>query len=175
MTKGTCKHYNGDWHNTHCLAGVCYRDVTSEPDNKLGIAFRKPCVNWEAKGQRLKLSGAQLEQWKKRGSCDKYEEPSELEIKVFEKEIDLFVKGVGIARKAIVDDLNARHESGKEGAILNAQCDPEVEDGPKNFVSGSGEIDCPVCEAGKLSYRRAAYNGHIHAKCSTKDCVAWME
>lgn len=41
----------------------------------------------------------------------------------------------------------------------------------KDFV---GVIECPVCK-GKLHVSHAAYNGHVHAKCETADCVAWME
>lgn len=39
----------------------------------------------------------------------------------------------------------------------------------------SGAIDCPVCGAKVSLHYVAACNGHIHGKCSTKDCVAWME
>lgn len=35
-------------------------------------------------------------------------------------------------------------------------------------------IECPVCN-GKLHVTHAAYNGHVHAKCETPDCVAWIE
>ncbi len=37
-----------------------------------------------------------------------------------------------------------------------------------------GAVDCPLCE-GKVSYSQATSNGHIHAQCSTKDCVNWVE
>lgn len=47
----------------------------------------------------------------------------------------------------------------------------------KNGMAGSGGIiDCPVCKAEKsLHFSRAGYNGHIHAKCATANCVSWME
>lgn len=38
----------------------------------------------------------------------------------------------------------------------------------------SGVLECPVCK-GKLHVSHAAYNGHVHARCETPDCVAWME
>lgn len=39
----------------------------------------------------------------------------------------------------------------------------------------SGEISpCPVCAAGALRYSRAS-NGHVHAACTTAECVSWME
>jgi hypothetical protein len=34
-------------------------------------------------------------------------------------------------------------------------------------------IECPVC-GGVIGYRQAS-NGHIHAGCSNKECVRWME
>ena len=40
----------------------------------------------------------------------------------------------------------------------------------------SSALPCPCCDGGTLAYRCAgAYNGHIHARCSTEGCVAWME
>lgn len=41
----------------------------------------------------------------------------------------------------------------------------------KNY---SGVIECPVC-LGRLHVSHAACNGHIHAKCETPGCIAWME
>jgi hypothetical protein len=45
------------------------------------------------------------------------------------------------------------------------------------FTKGEGSrgvIECPTCK-GKLHYSRAGYNGHVHAKCETADCVAFMQ
>lgn len=41
--------------------------------------------------------------------------------------------------------------------------------------AGAGFVDCPVCEKGRVYYRVAAYNGHMHASCETDGCVSWME
>jgi len=42
------------------------------------------------------------------------------------------------------------------------------------FIQDS--IQCPFCEDGKIYYRISDHcNGHIHAMCSTKDCLMWME
>lgn len=39
-----------------------------------------------------------------------------------------------------------------------------------------GKIDCPKCKVKDgLHFSRSGYNGHIHAKCKTEDCLAWME
>ena len=73
---------------------------------------------------------------------------------------------ITIARKAILEDLARRHKEGDKNVKLN---------GPRNYISGAGEIDCPACKAGKLRYSRAAYNGHVHAACSNGECVRWME
>lgn len=47
----------------------------------------------------------------------------------------------------------------------------------KRGVKGEhGVIDCPVCGKKEcLAFSRSGYNGHIHAKCGTEGCVAWME
>lgn len=37
----------------------------------------------------------------------------------------------------------------------------------------AGETECPVCK-GTLVWRMAS-NKHIHARCETVGCVAWME
>lgn len=39
-----------------------------------------------------------------------------------------------------------------------------------------GAIDCPKCGGkGALRFSVSSYNGHVHAGCTTKDCLAWME
>lgn len=45
----------------------------------------------------------------------------------------------------------------------------------ENYYWGSGQMPCPVCSKGNLKYSRSGYNGHVHARCSTSGCVAWME
>jgi hypothetical protein len=35
-------------------------------------------------------------------------------------------------------------------------------------------VECPACK-GRLHLSIAAYNGHVHGKCETEGCVAWME
>jgi hypothetical protein len=39
----------------------------------------------------------------------------------------------------------------------------------------AGELDCPACTTGTVQYSIANCNGHIHARCSTKDCVSFMQ
>jgi hypothetical protein len=40
--------------------------------------------------------------------------------------------------------------------------------------SHSDVVECPACK-GRLHLSIAAYNGHVHGKCETDGCVAWME
>lgn len=35
-------------------------------------------------------------------------------------------------------------------------------------------VECPICR-GRLHLSIAGYNGHIHGRCETADCVSWME
>jgi hypothetical protein len=48
----------------------------------------------------------------------------------------------------------------------------------KGFKVGAGGQDscpCPTGCGGRLYYRVASINGHMHAKCETPNCVSWME
>lgn len=44
-----------------------------------------------------------------------------------------------------------------------------------NRVAKAEAIDCPACGTGKLHLSQAAYNGHVHGRCTTEGCVSWME
>ena len=41
--------------------------------------------------------------------------------------------------------------------------------------SASGSDPCPVCGTGTLRWSIAGCNGHIHARCSTAGCLAFMQ
>ena len=41
-------------------------------------------------------------------------------------------------------------------------------------IGKSEIIECPACK-GRLHLAQAAYNGHVHGRCETEGCVAWME
>lgn len=83
-------------------------------------------------------------------SCAKQDFPTPEEIKANKEESDMLMSRFFTARQAIVTATD-----GKRGV--------------------SGEIECPICKAGKLRYSVASLNGHIHAGCTTENCVAWME
>jgi hypothetical protein len=69
------------------------------------------------------------------------------------------------------DEEMAEHERERKAAfqgVMTARA-AIVADGRK-----FGAIPCPVCDGGSLKFN-VARNGHIHGKCSTNKCVAWME
>lgn len=148
MRLGTCKHYNGTHHNKTCAAGVCYRDVTPEPDRREGSLLRLPCnrvLHW------TNPSAGQKEEFAKRGTCEKYEEPTQADIDEQQRDFAQHFLNINKARKAIVA------HAGGTGA------------------SKRGSLPCPVCTVGTLNYSIAGCNGHVHAGCTTTDCVRWME
>jgi hypothetical protein len=52
---------------------------------------------------------------------------------------------------------------------------PVVKEWRAKLPFGKREIiECPACK-GKLHLSQSSYNGHVHGKCETPDCVAWME
>ncbi len=87
MNASTCKHYTGTYHNTHCEAGVCYRDVTTDPNVLEGSAFRKPCIDHEADKQ-YEMTELQRENYDRRGTCDKFELPSSEELAEYKVKSD---------------------------------------------------------------------------------------
>lgn len=90
------------------------------------------------------------------GGCDKAEYPTAEELAAQKAEDEKRFQAIGKARAAIVESLGGPWKRGMPGS--------------------SGAIDCPVCGGeGTLEFSRAGYNGHIHAGCSTADCVWWME
>lgn len=90
------------------------------------------------------------------GGCEKAEYPTPEQLEENRKALEKRFEATGKARAAIVESLGGPWKRGTPRA--------------------NGEIDCPVCEGKKtLRFSRAGYNGHIHAACTTEDCVRWME
>ena len=89
-------------------------------------------------------------------TCNLAAYPTPEEIEAEDAELRVRFEKIGKARQAIVDHLGGPWKKGKPGA--------------------QGVIDCPACNGAKtLQFSRAGYNGHIHARCTSKDCVSWME
>lgn len=87
-------------------------------------------------------------------TCDKLRLPTAEEVDEDLKAVQDSLVKFGKAREAIVAALGGPWKKGTAGA--------------------SGSTVCPNCQ-GTLHYSRAGGNGHIHARCSTANCVAWME
>lgn len=91
-----------------------------------------------------------------RCGCDLVEYPTAEEIEAADKEMAKRFENICKARLAIVDSCGGPWKRGMPGV--------------------SGRINCPVCSAARsLNFSRSSYNGHIHAKCDSDDCVSWME
>jgi|GEM_PF-5641858 len=39
----------------------------------------------------------------------------------------------------------------------------------------TGEVPCPMCEGGTISFAFTRCNGHLHARCSTTDCFGVIQ
>ena len=94
---------------------------------------------------------------KGRDTCASRERWTEEEARAQEEEtqrqIKLFIERMSVVRPAIVKHIGRRK---------------------KQFVKD--KLECPICKTGTVAYTYAGhYNGHIHAACSTEDCVSWME
>jgi hypothetical protein len=173
---GWCVHYLGfhkpgigEGRITHCGAGVEYDSVCKRIEytysygdgHKYPAHKAYPCFRREH----------QLTD-----GCSKCLFPTPEEIKAHADEATGHIKNMISARAAIVDELERRNKDGDVAVKLNRASQSEYDDGgPTNYVSGAGIIGCPICKTGKLRYSRAAYNGHVHARCSTDGCVSWME
>ena len=88
------------------------------------------------------------------GHCEMSEYPTPEEMAKEDRELDELFENVSTARTAIVEKCNGPWKRGMPGV--------------------TGTVECPVC-GGDLRFSRAAYNGHVHASCKTKDCLSWME
>lgn len=82
--------------------------------------------------------------------CERRQFPTPEEVAAEVAASDRFFENYKKARAAIMASVMARRGSG-------------------------GSIDCPICGVlGSLVFS-IAHNGHVHAKCRTAGCVAWME
>lgn len=151
MRKGTCKFHIGSWHNTHCAAGVEYKSVLTEPERLEGSAFRYPCVQcWKWWGKDG-LSADQQAEFEKRGTCQKYTEPTTDEIKAYDAEVEAYTKRF-LLTLPLIKRIKNEH----------------------NGTDWAGTVTCPVCHQ-RLYMTHAAYNGHVWGNCETEGCLKWME
>lgn len=75
----------------------------------------------------------------------------------------------------------ALHEEWRNGRLsalgkVMTAIRPWRDEHTKKRIGGAQTIDCPACGGDKtLSMTIAAYNGHVHGRCKTPNCVSWME
>jgi hypothetical protein len=83
--------------------------------------------------------------------CALLRRPTPEEIKAHEEWIDVRMNRMGTVMKGIKPWRDAH--KGKSAAEV---------------------VECPACK-GRLHLSISGYNGHIHGRCETDGCVAWME
>ncbi len=149
QTEECCRHFDGvnfTDPNKCCKAGVTMASVTIKHD---------PSISYRYEGEKIKYSWSWSIPCNKslnlgEATCDHSEFPTREEAERAEKEWEEYMERTMRARAAIVEATHGQ-------------------------VGLSGKIECPICESGQLNYSIAKCNGHIHAACSTIDCVRWME
>lgn len=85
-------------------------------------------------------------------------------------------------RKEFLSDEQVAHEveqinlhTNRTMKAMRAAADDAKVHGFKKGSGGVGNLKCPCCETGTLHYSVAGYNGHMHGRCSTPECVSWMQ
>lgn len=147
-----CKHYtsiNVLRPDKKCKAGLVYQDVVVRHEPPIPYRYEHDPPG--ARPYQRTWSVPCLASH--RGDCPpcaKSEWPTQEEIDADERETAKLFEDTILARAVIVAEI-----------------------GDKRGVAG--ELVCPVCELGRLYYSVAEYNGHIWGRCSTADCVRWME
>lgn len=132
-----------------CKPGEDYRD---------GIFYRLPCdsIQWHlslldevgttpTQRARVELLLAQ------KGVCDQFTEPDNCEIEAHQRLITQSIERMKSAT-AMIRSIKLEHAE-------------------ENW---NGSVKCPICN-GVLRVTHAAYNGHVHGRCETLGCLAWIE
>lgn len=172
---GWCKHYSGFFNpginsgkKTHCDVGVEYASVETKVDFTYSYpgehVYEKHVAHPCFKREHHLTDG-----------CSKCQFPTPEEIEARRKEVHALVNRVSTARQAILQDLRRRWIEDRASGI---KCPADISrfiQPQTNYFCGVGKMKCPICTTGELSYSRSTYNGHVHARCSTAGCVAWME
>lgn len=152
MDSRTCKHFTGGaLTGLVCRAGVKYSDVTPNPSAP-GSAYRAPCRVYPATdrhAQECIANGGQ-------GTCAKREMPTAEEVRSWEEIIEAEI-AESIRRFAKAGPLFAQIKREHKGE------------------DWSGAAPCPACEIGTLQIVHSARNGHLAVRCSTSECLSFIE
>lgn len=145
---GRCKHFTGTV-KLCCSVGVRYADV-----ERRHSPIRYGGTDGATYSSTLSLPC--IKRYNHAGAeCEKIEFPTPEEVAAKIAGQDGAFRRMIAARSAIVEKLGPYKK--------------------RQSPNAAGTIPCPNCEGGTLHYSRAALNGHIHARCTTEGCAAWME
>jgi len=151
-----CVHFIGGCADT-CAKGVKYADVKKQHDPPLQYRYQH-----ERGTPYMRTTSLPCFKDKAFGAvCDLAEFPTTDQIMKHHADSDAFVGRMLTTRKAIIEDIKS-----------NTPKSTEADNRPRSAV---GKIQCPICGSGEVRYSQSGYNGHIHAACSTENCVSWME
>ena len=152
MNHGTCIHFNGI-QNTACARGVAY-DV-NWPNGP------KPCIQWIGKSAR---GGTYLEPGEEPAERKPWPGADEAKACPFRQE----------PTSAEVQEDRIKTEAYMKKAMTAIKVASAWRVKPKPAADRAEVVTCPVCD-GRLHLSQSSYNGHVHGKCETDDCVSWME
>lgn len=146
MDKFTCKHFCG-LRDKKCNAGIAYDDVTPRPKEP-GCALRIPC---HLPGKFDGLSARQREEENKRGTCEKFELPTDAEIAKYNADVKRIVE---MHMKSVPFAAEMRKKYREKGF--------------------ADIVECPICR-GRMHFTVSNYNGHTSGKCETEGCLNYIE
>jgi hypothetical protein len=146
MKKGTCIHYTGALNPR--TKGVCAAGVNYRAlvdGDVQGWVSRLPCSPGEPRGGQ-------------RVTCVQFLEPTPEQIAEDKRQTDEIMRKFMVAFSGKVREWRDANKWDR-----------------KNPKSATGKVPCEVCGKGEIHLSMSAYNGHVHGKCTTDDCVSWME
>lgn len=153
MREGSCIHFNGLMSHT-CKVDHAYLDVAA-PITAQQLQWHNE--NYPTHDPTRTAIAKRIPCLVENNihTCPDFREPTPEEIEANEKQIGTMLSHFVTVRTQIIAHIK---ENGQE----------------KN--SWQSSIPCPVCEGGTVKYTYAGnFNRHIHARCTTPNCVNWME
>jgi hypothetical protein len=165
MEKGRCKHCRHEGLKITCALGLdpeAKAKAACPPGENYrdGLFYRIPCdsLAWhQARRQRVPISGGQLHALNHHAECDQFADPTDAELAQQEEEMNAFMKRMDLLTP-VIQRIKREHDQ-----------------------SWRGVVPCPVCGGGELHLKLNVFGGihgrqkHLHGKCATDLCVAWME
>jgi hypothetical protein len=146
MKKGTCIHYTGCINPRKPTCDAGINYREHVGGDGFGWIKRIPCHTLDGEDPSTKVK------------CNKYQEPTDEQI---------------AASKAETDEAIRKFMVVQTGAVRKWR--QEQKWSRNNRVSAVGVVPCEACGVGQIHLSMAAYNGHVHGKCTTENCVSWME